>query len=353
MGASSSLGVIRNESLNPVETSHAGLRRQLDCLRVQLWYAWMAHRSGETGRKFEKRLLPKNFAGTVTATLSHRKRMERFAKGEHVPRRDLVQRADVAFPGSRRLLEHPCWQVLDPSLALRQFQSAWIEGLGTDVARLLFEQSKKTGGVSVVPTRRRATPGLLYKLEHLASFDALAGTALLLREAQADGRVAFSFECARSFWILLLLLGSTSPFTGALKALAQLSGDALLDRVEHRGQRVAVAIAPVEIFEHALCAHCFENIDDERAPPSRAQFVEEQLNVLRGTARLDVKYALQLPTIAGEVLKASPDRYAAFRTEQWVRHKALDYTYETRYRTRSFSDDLGSFYRDPERRWPL
>jgi hypothetical protein len=344
---------MQNESLRCMGSSHDELRRQIDRLRVRLWYAWMAHQSGAPGRAFEKRLWPKNFARTATATQSHRKRMERCAKGEHVPRRNLVQRAELEFPGSQALLDHVCWQVLNPTLELKLYQEGWIECLGTEVNRLLFEPTKKASAVHIAPTRRRATPGMLHKLERLASLDALAVTALLLREAELERRIAFAFECARSFWYLLLILGSTKPFTDNLKVLAKLSGNALLDQVEHRGQRVTIATAPIDIFEHALSAHCLESIDDEEAPPSQAQFVEEQLKALRGTTRPDIKYALQLPTVATSSLEANHERYAIFVRDQWIRRKALDYTYDRLYRNRSFVEDLAFYYRDPEKQWPL
>jgi hypothetical protein len=68
--------------------------------------------------------------------------------------------------------------------------------------------------------RERTSRRLLWRLEHLGSSEALAATALLLREAQAKDHESLAYQCAQSFWVILLLIdfGMPTRATEALRA---------------------------------------------------------------------------------------------------------------------------------------
>lgn len=200
-------------------------------------------------------------------------------------------------------------------------------------------------------TRRKVTRVTLRQLENVGTFEALAATALVLREAQEADHAALAFDCARSFW-RLLLIGSSTPFVEYLPELTQLAASALLDRVQYRGEQVAIGTAPIRGYEHVLRCYCLAREDEGQLEPDWTSWVRERLLLIRGTKGFDLLYALQLPTVATPELQGDPTRYRTFLREQIMRIKAFDYFTDRRWAKRSFLDDKSAFWRDPKGQWP-
>lgn len=333
--------------------SHARspLRQRIDQQRVLLWYRWIHDAShGATCYALEKRLMPEGFARTAQGAWSHRNRMAQYAQGKHVPRPDLVKRAEGIFPGSQALLEHAYWQIIDAGFDLLEHRRSWVDGLGAEVRRILYQPTQRAS--DLVAKRRRTTRLPLRQLENLGTFEALAATALLLREAQAENNDSLAFDCARSYWVILLLIVSTLPFIHILYAMAELAGSALLDHVRYQGEQVAIAAAPIGNYERYLRHYCLASEDREQLGPSRSEWVALRLKLMRGIKGLDLLYVFQLPVIATPELRADPKRYILFQREQFVRLKALDYSTDARWAKRSLLKDFIAYESDPEGRWP-
>ncbi len=335
----------------PPRRTRSPLRRRIDQLRVLLWFCWIQHRSRHaTLYALEKQLVADGFTRNADGALSHRHRVARYAQGKHVPRPDLVTRAEALFPGSRALLEHVYWQILDPGREVATHRERWLSGLGPQVQRVLFRSSRMAS--EFVGRRQKTSRRLLRQLENLGSFDALAATAFLLREALADGRDAVAYQCAESCWVLLLLILSTTPFIDYLPGMTRLAGDALLDQVHHRGEQVAIASAPTDLYERLLRGYCLGREDAGKLAPDWASWVRERLKLIRGTKGFDLLFAFRLPTEATDTLRADPTRYREFLKDAFVRWKALDYITDPRWAQRPFMEDWATFWKDPHGEWP-
>ncbi|MFC5582170.1 hypothetical protein [Rhodanobacter terrae] len=327
------------------------LRRTIDQQRVQVWYGWLRQLSKRsTAYALEKQLLPEGFARATDGSLSHRNRMVRYREGKHVPRSELVARAETRFPGGRALLEHPYWEILDPDRDVSVCAAAWLARLGADVQRLMYRPSRFV--VDHVAKRRPITNVSLRQLENLGTFEALAATTLLLRETLQAGNSLRAHCCAASFWRLLLLIGSSVPFFDVLPAMAELADKALLHQVVHRGEQVALTSVPIRRYEGLLRGYCLAREDRGTMGPDHASWVRERLLLIRGKKGFDVQHAFRVPVIATPALQADPEMYANFLQDQMVRRMALDYCTKARWAHRVFIDDLMAFYNDPEGHWP-
>ncbi len=327
------------------------LRQRIDQQRVQLWFQWIQLRSqGATYYALEKQLIGDGFSRNADGVLSHRHRMARYAQGKHVPRSALIERAELAFPRSRALLEHVYWDIIDPEKDLMTHRPRWLAGLGPEAQRVLHRSGSRASEFMV--DREKTSRRLLRRLEHLGSFEALAATALLLREAQAGGHESLAYQCAQSFWVILLLIGSTVPYINLLPAMAALAGEALTDHVQHDDEQVAIATAPVLLYERILRHHCLAREDRGLLDPRWNSWVRYRLKLMRGNYGFDLLFALRLPTGPTETLRADAARLRAFEKDVHVRWKALDYITKPEWANRSFMDDWVAYMNDPEGRWP-
>ncbi len=325
------------------------LRQRIDQQRVQLWFQWIQLRSrGATYYALEKQLIGDGFGRNADGLLSHRHRMARYAQGKHVPHSDLIERAELAFPRSRALLEHVYWEIINPEQDLAAHRSRWLAGLGPETQRVLHRSGSRAS--EFMADREKTSRRLLRRLEHLGSFEALAAIALLLREAQGEGRQLLAYQCAQSFWVILLLIGSTAPFINLF--MAALAGNALLDHVQYDDEQVAIATAPVLLYERILRHHCLAREDRGLLDPCWNSWVRYRLQLMRGNYGFDLLFALRLPTEPTETLRADAAQLRAFEKDVYVRWKALDYITKAEWSKRSFMGDWVAYMGDPEGRWP-
>lgn len=327
------------------------MRRSIDRQRVQLWYGWLHHHSsGTSAYALEKQLLPEGFAHASDGTVSHRNRMSRYRDGKHVPRRDLVARAEMLFPGGQALLDHPYWEILDPDRALFINAGPWLARLGADVQRLMLKSGRAIGDHRA--QRRTTTSISLRQMENLGTLDALAATALLLREALQIGNASRALYCASSFWRLLLLIGSSVPFVELLPAMAELADEALLHQVVYQGKQVTLASVPIRRYESLLSDYCLDLEDAGKLRPDHDSWTRARLLLIRGMKGHDFLHAFRVPVVATPALRADPEKYARFLRDQIVCRMAFGYCGSTRWANRNFEGDLWTFYNDPEGRWP-
>jgi hypothetical protein len=307
-----------------MKSIRSALQERINQLRVQLWFAWIRHKSQLTAYyALEKLLIPGGFVSSANGALSHRNRMKGYAQGKHVPRPDFVDHVEKVFAGSRALLEHVYWQILDPGLDVIEHRSAWLSELGADVHQILFEPTQMA--TDRLAKRRKANCRQLRQLENLGTFEALAATAFLLREAQAENNMDLAFDCARSFWVVLLLIGTSIPFLNILPALTQLAGFALLDQVQYQGEQVAIADVPIGRYESMLRNYCLAMEDSGQLHWDWASWVRERLLLIRGAKGPDAFRALRLPTIATPELQADPSRYLTFLYNELSRATTFAY----------------------------
>lgn len=341
---------MNNTPTPPARRRRSLIRRRIDQLRVQLWYAELQTRAHcSSSYALERLLIPEGFARTG-GSLSHRNRMSRYAQGKHVPRTGLVTHAEQLFPGSQALLEHPYWEIIDPQYDVQAHGVDWLMRLGAEVPRILF--NTRSAAAELALERRPITGVSLRQLENRGSFEALAAVAVLLREAQASGDAGRSFDSARSFWRLLVLILASEPFASQTCPISELAGDALLDTVVYRGERVAIAKARVHAPVHLLRCHCLALEDRGKLKYDWQSWVRERLLLIRGTKGFDFLHALQMPTVATEELKRDPARYFRFQRESFIRGMAWLYLLDPSWMARSFMDDMLAFLRDPECQWP-
>lgn len=340
-----------NTSATTSRRQRSPIRRRIDHQRVLLWYDWLSdHSNGASSYALEKQLIPEGFARSTEGGLSHRNRMARYAQGKHVPRAELVGRVEQIYPGSRALLEHPYWDIIDPNSNVQADSKTWLSALGPDVHQIIF--NPHPGAVELVLRRCKVNHVMLRKLENRGTFEALAALALLVREALEAGDEKRAFDCAHSFWRVLLLIVSQVPFFYHRSALCKLAGEALLDRVVYQGERVAIADAPIEDFEWFLRGYCLAREDEGKLKPDWQSWVRERLLLIRGKKGFDLRHALRIPTEATDELKGDTPRYERFVRHQFIRSKAWDYVSDPHWGARSFDIDMIAFLGDPKGRWP-
>jgi hypothetical protein len=302
-----------------------------------MWYAWLRWRSGgATTYALEKRLLPEGFARRTDGALSHRNRMLHYRDGKHVPRPYLVERVEALYPGGRALLEHPYWEILDPDRDVFACADAWLMRLGADVQRIIFRPRRSAFDVRA--RRNVLTTAPLHPLEKLGTFDALAATALLMREALCADDAGNARYCAMSLWRLLLVISSLHPFRDLLPAMAELADKALLHRVVYRDEQVSIASVAILNYEAILSRYCpYESVDGA-SKLKYASWVDARLSLLRGKANMGLFPAFQLPVVATPALQADPKRYAHFLHVQRLRDSAFEYFSTGAWQHKSFSD---------------
>lgn len=343
----------RNKLVDSHRRARSAFRKRIDRLRVSLWYALLVDLSGGAScYALEKELMPESFTRTLEGTLSHRHRMAHYSRGEHVPRNHLVARVERLYPGTLTLLNHVLWQILDPDMDIQVHRDSWISELDRDSFAVLFKSIPATFISPAARLRRPLTVGLLHKLERLGTLDALAAALLLLRESIENGRHAQAFMCADSLWILLLLIGGTKLYRDKIKELTEVVSEGFPNTVVHRGQQVALAFAPIDFYVTLLIEHCRERVETGVLSIDPAKWRREQIEVIRGTRRPELRFALKLPTVAAASLQLDPGKYAAFQEELRIREIALRYC-EVDWRSRSFLHDFRAYLRDPMKRWPV
>jgi len=342
----------RDESANTTSSRRRpDLKRRIDHCRVRLWYCWLDFRRRTRSGSLERQLIPQGFRGKdQEGDWKHRNRMRGYRKGLHVPRPDLVEAAEALFPGSNAILNHVYWQIIDPEQGLEKHRASWLAALGPETQLALTQPTQKAIGAHY--QRRSISRRILRRLENLGSLDALAATALLVREAQEEGNEQLAFQCARSAWALLLLISSTLPFDSNAPVMTALLGDALLDHVHYRGEQVSIRSAPIHVYERILREHCLRREDAGKLGPSWACWVRERLKLIHGKMGLDLLFALSLPTEATSTLRADPARHLRFQEDRIVRWKSLNYILDWRWSQRSFIDDWIAFSKDPNSQWP-
>jgi len=315
------------------------LRIQIDAARARVWFHWLQMASGHASAyALEKRLMPNSFARTDNGVLSHRNRMSRYARGMHIPHPRLVARAEQLFPGGRALLEHPLWQILDPSQDAAIQRAHWLKAMCPDVQRIWLRA--RSGSTDRV--RARATPSLVKHLERVGNVDALASILLLLREALVDGDAEFSYRCAQGAWRVLLMMGASLPFFMVLPDLAKLTGASILDRVTYQGEKVAISKAPIMMCVDILRRHCLRLEDAGKLGLDDGSWICECLHVFSGDRGFDLLFALSMPTVATPELEADAAKYSKFLDFAVIRENALRHVCDARLSKRRFEDDFGA-----------
>ncbi|MBB5360782.1 hypothetical protein HDE76_004030 [Rhodanobacter sp. ANJX3] len=313
------------------------LKQTIDEQRVRMWYSWLRWCSGEpTAYALERRLLPEGFAHTVDGALSHRNRMLHYRDGKHVPRPNLVERAEILYPGGRALLEHPYWEILDPNQDVSACADAWLMRLAPDVQRIIFRPRRSA--IEVRARRNTLTTAPLQPLEKLGTFDALAATALLMREALRADDARNARYCAMSFWRLLLVISSLHPFCNLLPAIAELADKALLHQVVYRDEQVSIGSIAILNYEAILNRYCPSESEDSASKLKFASWVNARLSLIRGEKHIDLLLAFHLPVVATPALQANPQRHAHFLHMQRARETAFNYCSSGLWQHQSFKD---------------
>lgn len=123
-----------------------------------------------------------------------------YSKGLHVPRASLVARADLLVEGSSWELNHVLWSVLRRKTAIHGHEHKWLRELVPDIQTLVFESNNAI--------RLKGGRHYLGALERRASMDSLTALTILLRmnhERQDSEQV---WECAKSIFRVLLIVGN-------------------------------------------------------------------------------------------------------------------------------------------------
>lgn len=147
------------------------------------------------------------------------RRCYRFRAGTEKPGKKFIDRVESKVPGTKRVIQHPLWWVLDnPEPDLESVHQQMRE-LEPNVYRRLFQKSRKYGSS---PRRTLRTPFQIGNIGRISNLDALAGLLLLLRETELSNQDDYHLECQEQILELLERLSSFSPYNAIAEPLSEL-----------------------------------------------------------------------------------------------------------------------------------
>lgn len=157
-------------------------RHPIDALRTQFWFNLVSQFAKKTAYQLEKEFQPENFRRDE-AWLVRSRRWDRYREGKMVPKDELIDRVEGAYPGFADWFRAPFWEAFKAG-ALSQ----------EEVNRLLLTLEPEPGIPGILfkpadgrPIRVRVpmTDAVADQLVADGSLQAMAAAILLVRESEA------------------------------------------------------------------------------------------------------------------------------------------------------------------------
>lgn len=167
-----------------------------DRARTILWFESLKFELGASSpRAIERAVAPSESTDALGGLIKNNKFLG-YARGDHVPHRDIVQRAERLYPESAVILKHVLWDALRDGLPLEDRADDLVRRLRPDIQR-------------ITPLRNRRvslTPHTLGMLERRPGLDSLASLTILFRLTHQAGDTHSSWEISCSTFRTLMML---------------------------------------------------------------------------------------------------------------------------------------------------
>ncbi|WKD51045.1 hypothetical protein [Microbulbifer spongiae] len=221
-------------------------------IAINLWLDIIQyHRQGDSLGEIERWLTDKRSKSNRDYWEQYPRRCYRFRAGTEKPGKKFIDRVESKVPGTKRVIQHPLWWVLDnPEPNLESVHQQMRE-LEPNVYRRLFQKSPKHGPS---PRRTLRTPFQIGNIGRISNLDALAGLLLLLRETELSNQQGYNLECQEQILELLERLSSFSPYNAIAEPLSELIIERFLkpDPVSKNASPTKAADIQRKAFENAL-----------------------------------------------------------------------------------------------------
>lgn len=209
------------------------------------------HRQGDSLGQIERWLTNKNSANSRDYWEQYPRRCYRFRAGRETPGDKFIDRVERKVPGTKRVIQHPLWWVLDNPESDLESVHQQMRQLEPNVYRRLFQRSRKHGPS---PRRKLRTPFQVGNIGRVKNLDALAGLLLLLRETELNNQHDYNLECQEQILELLERLSSFSPYSAISEPLSELIIERFLNTGPNSKQTAPADKTEIQrkAFENAL-----------------------------------------------------------------------------------------------------
>ena len=166
---------------------------EVDRVRTILWFETLRSRlSADRPRDVERAIAP---TPTTDGQIKNNK-FSGYAKGNHVPRADVVRKAAERCPESGTILNHALWDALRTTTPIEKRALDLIRQLKPDIQRVILQPKNEVG----------LTAYTLGVLERRPGLDSLAALTILFRLRHNTGCIPWLGPIAHSMnWMLMML----------------------------------------------------------------------------------------------------------------------------------------------------
>lgn len=218
----------------------------VDAIRTVNWFRSLGDEFDTyIPRNIQRYLEPNKSDRDINGDYIRNNKYLEYSQGLHVPRASLIARADQLVPGSEWEINHVLWTVLRHKGSIRGKEHAWIQQLVPQVQSIVFELNYEI--------RLKGGRHYLGSLERRASLDSLTALTILLRmnhELQDSEQV---WECAKSIFRVLLMLGSEFNDRQIADRVFSLYSERIFSLARHRGLRMYMEEFNYPVVSGILC----------------------------------------------------------------------------------------------------
>lgn len=186
----------------------------------KLWAFTIQHRKGgDSFGKIERDFINNKSYPVEQHWERYPRKLYRYARGATISisrNKSMIDAVENELPGTRRILEHPLWPVINnPSAGLDELMS-YIDRLDLDIVRRLVKTDKITG--EKIRKNIKSTDQL-YRISLHGNLDALTALLIIIREAEIENRLEIYI---RSKWVATQLYLRLLTFYPLRKVAAEL-----------------------------------------------------------------------------------------------------------------------------------
>lgn len=264
---------------------------EVDALRTAFWFATIKERlQVPTSYQVEKCLDPNAF-NKHSKWWSHGSKWKKYEVGQHVPRSSLVTQVDKALPGTKAILNHVLWQVLQTKQSVSECADDWLHKLSPHIQQCVFKNQDY--GYSRIPTSKR----LLLSLEKRVGIDALACLTILLCEMSEDGENPLAIEVGKFIYRMLLVLAISDCFGDFGEIFFDVYKQKVFPLAKFNDQRLVFDDIDFMEVVTALTTIVFDMPEVKQTNYQKSELVSLIYKILNGRRGIRIKFLLDPKTI--------------------------------------------------------
>lgn len=204
---------------------------QVDEIRTINWFHCLGDELGtHIPRDIQRFLEPRTSEKDIRGDYIRNNKYLEYSQGLHVPKASLVTHAEQLVAGSSWELNHVLWSVLRHKTSIQGREHAWLRHLVPEIQVLVFGSNNEI--------HLRGGRHFLGSFERRASVDSLTALTVLLRMNHERGDFEQVWECAKSIFRVLLMLGNQFDERYIATRMFQLYLERIFNLVKWNGFRM-------------------------------------------------------------------------------------------------------------------